>query len=154
VLGIVNFEYRNMQYFHYVKAVFVAATLSHAAFAEDTASPPAPSGDSPSVTEEQVLTGRELLDRCAPGEADSEAHKFCMTFMVGLVQTVAVMQQEGEGPALFCIDPNLVSPEDVRGRAVKWMQARPERLNEEAYLLVGEALHQAYPCPVSAEVPG
>jgi hypothetical protein len=153
-MGVTNLEIHNMQYFQCVKAVIVAAVLSNAALAADTASPPARSGDAAAATEEQVLTGRELLDSCAPGEADPEAHKFCMTFMVGLVQTVAVMQQAGEGPALFCIDPNLVSPEDVRGRAVKWMQARPERLNEEAYLLVGEALHQAYPCPVSAEVPG
>lgn len=141
-----------MQFFQCVSAAVVAAILSQPAFAEDpSAAPVAPGGEL--AAEEQVLTGRELLDSCTRGEADAEAHTFCMTFMVGLVQTVSVMQQAGDGPALFCIDPNQVSPEDVRGRAVAWLQARPERLDEEAYLLVGEALHQGYPCPVTAAVP-
>lgn len=130
----------------------VAAILIRPAFAEDATAAAVAPGVEPAA-EEQVLTGRELLDSCTRGEADAEAHTFCMTFMVGLVQTVSVMQQAGDGPALFCIDPNQVSPEDVRGRAVAWLQARPERLDEEAYVLVGEALHQGYPCPVTAEVP-
>lgn len=134
-----------MQFVQCVSAAVVAAMLTQPAFAEDPSATPAAA--------EQVLTGRELLDSCVRGEADAEAHTFCMTFMVGLVQTVSVMQQAGEGPALFCIDPNQVSPEDVRGRAVTWLQARPERLDEEAYVLVGEALHQGYPCPATAAVP-
>lgn len=129
----------------------VAAILLRPAFAEGpTAAPVAPAGEA--AAEEQVLTGRELLDSCRRGEADAEAHAFCMTFMVGLVQTVSAMQQAGDGPALFCIDPNQVSPEDVRDRAVAWLQSRPERLNEAAYVLVDEALHQGYPCPPAGGV--
>ncbi len=142
-----------MEFVQYVSAAFVATLLTQSAFAADPSAAPAAPGGEPAA-EEQVLTGRELLDSCARGQADPEAHAFCMTFMVGLVQTVSVIQQAGDGPALFCIDPNQVSPEDVRGRAVAWLQARPERLDEEAYVLVGEALHQGYPCPVTAEVPG
>ncbi|MCG3201437.1 MAG: hypothetical protein NFCOHLIN_01305 [Gammaproteobacteria bacterium] len=129
----------------------VAAILLRSALAEGpSAAPVTPMGEP--AAEEQVLTGRELLDSCRRGEADAEAHTFCMTFMVGLVQTVSIMQQAGDGPALFCIDPNRVSPEDVRGRAVAWLQAHPERLDEAAYVLVGEALHQGYPCPPTGGV--
>ena len=80
---------------------------------------------------------------------ESESGRFCMTFVVGFVQTVMAMQAAGEGggeAVLFCIDPNQVSPEAVRDSAVKWLEKRPERLREEAYVLVGEALHQRYPC--------
>jgi hypothetical protein len=64
------------------------------------------------------------------------------------------MQMAGESQPLFCIDPNKVSPESVRDTAVKWMQARPERGGEEAYVLMSEALHQAYPCAASGPAEG
>ncbi|MFO1435859.1 MAG: Rap1a/Tai family immunity protein [Gammaproteobacteria bacterium] len=106
---------------------------------------PQPSGNG----EEQVLTGRELMASCTDKSGEqSEQGRFCMTFVVGLVQTVSQMQLSGQSPPLFCIDPNKISPEAVRDSAVKWMQARPERGGEEAYVLVSEALHQAYPCAV------
>ncbi len=146
------FRGHDMQFVQCVSAAVLAAMLTQPALAGDpSAAPVVPEGE-PAV-EEQVLTGRELLDSCTRGEADAEAHTFCMTFMVGLVQTVSMMQQSGDGPGLFCIDPNQVSPEDVSRRAVAWLHARPERLDEEAYVLVGEALHQGYPCPVAAAVP-
>lgn len=69
-----------------------------------------------------------------------------MTFMVGLVQTISGMQQSGKGPPLFCIDPRAVSPKTVRERAARWLQGHESRLNEQAYILVSEALHQACLC--------
>lgn len=102
----------------------------------------------PEVAEEQILTGKELLDSCtADTSTDSEEHKFCMVFMVGLVQHVSLMQQSGESPPLICVDPNQVTPEAVRDSAVRWMKLHESRMDEAAYILVTEALHQAYPCP-------
>lgn len=127
-----------------VAVLTLALEISVTAQAQD-AEPSAPAGDV-----EQVLTGRELMESCtAEGGAESEGGKFCMTFMVGLVQTVSQMQLSGDGPMLFCVDPNHVTPEAVRDSAVAWMRKRPERAGEEAYVLVSEALREAYPCPTA-----
>jgi hypothetical protein len=127
-------------------ALLVAALLATGAVAQQEEPP---SGEAASDSEpEQVLTGQELMQRCsAEGGPESEGGKFCMTFMVGLVQTVSQMQLSGEGPMLFCVDPNRVTPEAVRDTAMAWMQRRPERAGEPAYVLVSEALREAYPCP-------
>ena len=114
-----------------------------------------PNPATPQPQEEEALTGKELLEACTAGPAPgSEAEKFCMTFIVGLVQTVSVLQDTGEAEPLFCIDPRVVSPETVRDRAVKWLKGHAQRLMEPAYVLVSEALHQAYPCAPAPNLSG
>lgn len=95
--------------------------------------------------EEKALSGAELLKSCT-ASASPEDEQFCMRFIVGLVQTVDTLQQANPTQRLFCIDPQRVGPEEVRDKAVAWLKSHESRLEEEAYVLVSEALNQAYPC--------
>ena len=102
----------------------------------------------PAPQEEKAVSGRELYAACTqPQQKDGEGERFCMTFIAGLVQTVTTMQTaNGGADKAFCIDMNKVSPEEVRDKAVSWLGQNTARLDEEAYVLVMEALNRAYPC--------
>ena len=101
--------------------------------------------------EEQAITGRELLADCEPGATESMPNHACMKYVFGPVQTVVMLQQMDPSKKLFCIDPTAVSLEAVTSGVTSWLKAVPERLDEEAYVLVSEALNTSYPCP-TAEV--
>ncbi len=94
------------------------------------------------LQEEEVMSAGELLKACQ----EEAAASFCNTFIVTLVQTVTALQEAGQGPQLFCIDPQVISLEQVRNTIVTRLQKLPERGGEEAYTLVSEILHQSYPC--------
>ncbi len=99
--------------------------------------------------EEEVLTAREFLADCEKPTAASKPTQACMQFIFGLVQTVVMMQQMEGGAMLFCIDPNAVSLEEVTDTVTTWLENVPERHDEEAYVLVSEALNKSYPCSSS-----
>ena len=70
-----------------------------------------------------------------------------MQYVFGLVQTVIMLQQyEPDKPRLFCIDPNKIGLPEVTEQIVKWLRSSKDRLSEDAYVLVSEALHTHYPC--------
>jgi hypothetical protein len=98
------------------------------------------------VAEEQAVTGRELLADCEPGSTSTSPNQACMKYVFGLVQTVVMLQQMDPSKKLFCIDPNAVSLEVVTSGVTAWLKAVPNRLDEEAYILVSEALNTSYPC--------
>ncbi|MFI5106214.1 MAG: Rap1a/Tai family immunity protein [Terriglobales bacterium] len=97
--------------------------------------------------EEQALTGQELLTECENAHDETQ---LCMTFVVGLVETVDTLQAQDKGEKLFCIDPQRVGPEEVRDKVVQWLKKNQPRLYEAAYVLVSEALNRSYPCQPSA----
>jgi hypothetical protein len=98
-------------------------------------------------TPEKALTGRELLAGCEQGAAPGVPNQYCMQYVFGLVQTVVMVQQMDPSKApLFCIDPKLVSLQEVTTTVTDWLKASRDRLDEDAYVLVSEALHQHYPC--------
>ena len=97
--------------------------------------------------EEQALSGQELLAACENAHDETQ---LCMTFVVGFVQTVDTLQEQGQGEKLFCIDPQRIGPEEVRDKIVQWLKKNEPRLREEAYILASEALNRAYPCQPSA----
>lgn len=100
--------------------------------------------------DEEVLSGKELLAGCEQGALPGQPNQYCMQYIFGLVQTVVMLQQfEPEQPQLFCIDPNSVGLPEVTGQVVEWLKASRDRLNEDAYVLVSEALHSKYPCKTS-----
>ena len=84
------------------------------------------------TTEEEALTGRELLVDCEQGATASTPNQACMKYVFGLVQTVAMLQQMDPGKKLFCIDPTAVSLEEVTNKITAALKAVPERLDEEA----------------------
>lgn len=97
--------------------------------------------------EEQALSGKELLAACEDAHDETQ---LCMTFVVGLVETVDSLQEQSQSEKLFCIDPQRVGPEEVRDKIVLWLKKNAPRLHEEAYILASEALNRAYPCHPTA----
>ena len=96
--------------------------------------------------EEEVLSGQELVDGCNEGYLPGKPNQYCMQYVFGLVTTLAALQEMESGNKLFCIDPNVNGLEEVTDNVTKWMKNVPERLNEGAYILATQALHESYPC--------
>jgi hypothetical protein len=96
--------------------------------------------------EEEVLSGQELVDGCSEGYLPGKPNQYCMQYMFGLVQTLAALQEMEPGNKLFCIDPTVIGLEEVTDKVTNWMNSVPERLNEDAYILATQALHESYPC--------
>jgi Rap1a immunity proteins len=96
--------------------------------------------------EEEAVTGRELLADCEQGATATTPNQACMKYVFGLVQTVVMLQQMDPSKKLFCIDPTVVRLEEVTNKVTAALKAVPERLDEEAYVLVSEALNTSYPC--------
>ncbi len=92
--------------------------------------------------EEEVISAGELAEACQAEAAAS----FCNTFIVTLVQTVTAMQEAGEGPSLFCINPQVITLDEVRQTILQQLQKMPERAADDGYAVVSEILHQRYPC--------
>ena len=96
--------------------------------------------------DEEAVTGRELLADCEQGYSAATPNRACMQYVSGLVQTVVMLQQMDPSNKLFCIDPTVISLEEVTNRVTSWLKNVPARLDEEAYILVSEALNSSYPC--------
>jgi len=96
--------------------------------------------------EEDILSGQELIDGCSEGYLPGKPNQYCMQYMFGLVQALAALQEMEPGNNLFCIDPTVIGLEEVTDNVTKWMNSVPERLNEDAYILATQALHESYPC--------
>lgn len=96
---------------------------------------------------EQAVSGRELLAGCEQDNPEAQPNQYCMRYVFGLVQTVVMVQQMDPGQQpLFCIDPQAVSLPQVTATVTGWLRANRDRLDEDAYVLVSEALHKHYPC--------
>ncbi len=101
--------------------------------------------------EEEFLTGRELLQGCEEGAAPGTPNQYCMQYVFGYVQTVVSLQAaDPSQPQLFCIDPTQIGLPEVTDQVSKWLSSHSERLDEEAYVLVGQSLAEYYPCQASA----
>ncbi len=96
--------------------------------------------------EEEVLSGQELVDGCSEGYLPGQPNQYCMQYFFGLVQALAALQEMEPGNKLFCIDPTVIGLEEVTDKVTNWMNSVPERLNEDAYILATQALHESYPC--------
>jgi len=96
---------------------------------------------------EKALSGRELLAGCEQGAVPGNPNQYCMRYVFGLVQTVVMVQHmDTSKQPLFCIDPAKTSLQEVTEAVTTWLKKSPERLDQEAYVLVSQALHQQYPC--------
>ncbi|MCG8379573.1 MAG: hypothetical protein MI865_08890 [Proteobacteria bacterium] len=101
--------------------------------------------------EEEFLSGRELLHGCEEGAAPGAPNQYCMQYVFGFVQTVVALQAaDPSQPELFCIAPTKIRLEEVTDNVTRWLRNQPERLDEDAYLLVGQSLATDYPCQASA----
>lgn len=101
--------------------------------------------------EEEFLTGKELLQGCEEGAAPGAPNQYCMRYVFGFVQTVIGLQAaDPSQPQLFCIDPTKIGLPEVTDNVTKWLRSQSDRLDEEAYVLVGQSLASNYPCQASA----
>ncbi len=98
------------------------------------------------VEEEEALSGKELLVGCEEGAAPGAPNQYCMRYIFGLVQIVDRIQQADPSQKLFCINPQQVGLPEVTEKTTSWLKNVPERLDEDAYKLVSESLHNNYPC--------
>jgi hypothetical protein len=83
---------------------------------------------------EEVLSGRELLDGCEEGAAPGAPNQYCMNYIFGLVTIVDAMQQADPTPKVFCINPHKVGLQEVTEKTTTWLKSVPERLDEDAYI--------------------
>jgi hypothetical protein len=100
------------------------------------------------TADEEAISGQEFLDGCAEGSVPGAPNQYCMRYIFGLVQVVDTFQQADPDPGqrIFCIDPHQVSLQEVTESTTNWLKSVPNRLHEDAYKLVTEALHKNYPC--------
>ena len=62
------------------------------------------------------------------------------------MQTVTALQEINPSEKIFCINPQVVSIEEVRKTVVDWLHGQEARLGEDAYILATAALSNGYPC--------
>jgi Ssp1 endopeptidase immunity protein Rap1a len=96
--------------------------------------------------EPELLTAGELLDNCDEGYAPGAPNQFCMRYVFGLVQTVLGLQQADQSAPIFCINPQVTRLEEATENVMAYLRAQSSRANDEAQMLVVEALNKNYPC--------
>jgi len=102
-------------------------------------------------SDEEVISGKELLQTCISESTSlTDGKPFCLRYIAGLVVTVSQIQEQDPGTRLFCVNPQQVSLEEVHQTVVRSLKENAQRLNEDAYVLVSEALHRKYPCAAPA----
>lgn len=104
----------------------------------------------PPEGEEEMLSAGELLKNCEEGASPGNPNQYCMRYVFGLVQVVDSFQRADPSQQVFCIDPNKLSLQEVTETATDYLKSKSDRLDEDAYKLVTEALHASYPCNTSS----
>ncbi len=99
--------------------------------------------------EPELLTAGELLESCDENYAPGAPNQFCMRYVFGLVQTIVGLQQADQSAPIFCIDPQVVRLEAVTENVMAYLRKQSSRENNEAQMLVVEALNKNYPCSTS-----
>ncbi len=99
--------------------------------------------------EPELLTAGELLQSCDEGYAPGAPNQFCMRYVFGLVQTILGLQQADQSAPIFCINPQVTRLEEATENVMAYLRKQSSRANDEAQMLVVEALNKNYPCSAS-----
>jgi hypothetical protein len=99
--------------------------------------------------EAELLSAGELLASCEDGYSPGAPNQFCMRYVFGLVQTVMGLQQADGSAPIFCIDPQVVRLEAATENVMAYLRSQSSRANDEAQIIVVEALNKNYPCPAA-----
>ena len=103
----------------------------------------------PAVAE--TLRGDQLLmlltDESASGMQANVNRYRAMGYIQGLLDSYAVFSARDSSLKIYCMPEQGVSSAQARILIVKWLKEHPERLHEQARLLVFHALAEAFPCP-------
>ncbi len=101
--------------------------------------------------EEEVLSAGELLSSCEEGYSPGAPNQYCMRYVFGLVQTVMGLQQAEQSPPVFCINPQVTRLEEATDSVIAYLRSQSSRANEDAYIVVTEALNKNYPCTLGSQ---
>ena len=95
---------------------------------------------------EEILSAGELLASCEEGSVPGAPNQYCMRYVFGLVQTVIGLQQQEQSAPVFCINPQVTKLEEATDSVIAYLRSQSDRANEDAYVIVTEALNKNYPC--------
>lgn len=96
--------------------------------------------------EPELLSAGELLENCEEGYSPGVPNQYCMRYVFGLVQTILGLQQADQSAPIFCIDPQVTRLEEATDNVMAYLRQQSSRANDEAQMLVVEALNKLYPC--------
>ena len=98
----------------------------------------------------ETLRGDQLLTMLADdssGGMQANVQRYrAMGYVQGLLDSYAVFSARDKSLDIYCMPQQGVSTAQARILIVKWLKAHPERLSEQARLLVFHALAEAFPC--------
>ena len=98
----------------------------------------------------QTLRGDQLLmmltDESSSGMQANVNHYRAMGYIQGLLDSYTVFSTRDSSLDIYCMPEQGVSSAQARILIVKWLREHPQRLHEQARLLVFHALAEAFPC--------
>jgi hypothetical protein len=100
------------------------------------------------VAEEPALSGEVLLKHCESALQNSTPPSFEAGVCVGMLQTLTYIQpllDPKYEKAGYCLPQRVAEQQEIQV-VVTYLQAHPERLQEEGQTLALDAFHQAFPC--------
>ena len=99
----------------------------------------------------ETLRGDQLLmmltDESTSGMQANVNRYRAMGYIQGLLDSYAVFSTRDPSLKIYCMPEQGVSSAQARILIVKWLKEHPERLHEQARLLVFHSLAEAFPCP-------
>ena len=100
----------------------------------------------PATAMPQSITGGAMLPACKAFLAKTDSLTFGQGACLGTVLTQMFnAHAAGGGTTLFCAPPNTSAAEGVQV-TVSFLEANPQRLNEQFNWLVVSAMQKAWPC--------
>ena|GEM_PF-1066994 len=105
----------------------------------------------------QALSGDQLLFMLK-GESSTKyqtnVNRYrAMGYIQGLLDSYTVFSTRDPSLNIYCMPLKGVSSSQARKVIVKWLEEHPQRLNEQARILVFHALLEAYPCITNKSSP-
>ena len=100
--------------------------------------------------EPELLTAGELLESCEEGSVPGAPNEYCMKYVSGLSFMIMQVQAQDQSPPIFCLNPRVMPLQDVTDNVIAYLRNQSSRSNEEAQILVVEALNKNYPCTGAA----
>jgi hypothetical protein len=101
------------------------------------------------VTAQRLISGQEMVLPCkrALSSEDAEALQYTqMAFCVGAIAGIAATAPNLELGSRFCVPYEATRAATV-AVVVRYLETHTERLQEDFFVLVLQALRRAWPCP-------
>jgi hypothetical protein len=100
--------------------------------------------NAPSTAAEDPRSAGFMLPHCKAG-LDPNTRDAIGGGCIGIVGTLSFVSHVLDEGLKFC-QPNAVSPEQLLGKVIDFIETHPERMQEDFRLLALTAMHEAWPC--------